>query len=370
METDNLQLEHHEVIGQLASCPATSFHEYLVSDKIKNILVKSEIESIEDRYGNIVARVDGRGSDSKSIAFVAHMDHPGFEVNRMHSGKIIASALGGVPVAVFYQETTPAFSFDRNGVRLPCELLPFGPPEKREVEVVSDHDLPKETPIVFDLPDIDIHDQQINMRALDDIAGCASIISAMQEIKKNPSDTDVYAIFTRAEEVGLIGAKLLSESDLIPGDTIMVSVETSSVIPGVAQGNGPIIRTGDASYTFDAEAEQVIIRARDSIQKKQSEFASQRHLMSAGSCEASAFAANGFKSTGIAFPLGNWHNATTSIQDPSGSIGVEYISLMDYINGIKLIEISARSVSSVSESLNHRLRHVPDDYRMRLIVEG
>ena len=92
--------------------------------------------------------------------------------------------------------------------------------------------------------------------------------------------------------------------------------------------------------------------------------------MSAGSCEASAFAANGFKSTGIAFPLGNWHNATTSIQDPSGSISVEYISLMDYINGIKLIEISARSVSSVSESLNRRLRHVPDDYRMRLNVEG
>ena len=92
--------------------------------------------------------------------------------------------------------------------------------------------------------------------------------------------------------------------------------------------------------------------------------------MSAGSCEASAFAANGFKSTGIAFPLGNWHNATTSIQDPSGSIGVEYISLMDYINGIKLIEISARSVSSVSESLNRRLRHVPEDYRMRLSVEG
>ena len=47
METDNLQPEHHEVIGQLASCPATSFHEYLVSDKIKNILVKSEIEFIE-----------------------------------------------------------------------------------------------------------------------------------------------------------------------------------------------------------------------------------------------------------------------------------------------------------------------------------
>ena len=370
METDNLQLKYHEVIQQLASCPATSFHEYLVSDKIKNILDKSDIGFIEDQYGNIVAHVEGGQSDSPPIAFVAHMDHPGFEVSRIDSGKIIAGALGGVPVSVFYREATSAFSFDRNGTRLSCELLAFGPPENREVEVVSDYDLPNGTPIVFDLPDIDIHDGQINMRALDDIAGCASIISAMQEINRNPADTDVYAIFTRAEEVGLIGAKLVSQSDVIPGNTIMVSVETSSVIPGVVQGNGPIIRTGDASYTFDAEAEQVIIRARDSIQKKQSEFVSQRHLMSAGSCEASAFAANGFKSTGLAFPLGNWHNATTSIQDPRGSIGVEYISLMDYIHGIKLIEMSARSVLSVSESLNERLRHVPDDYRMRLNLEG
>ena len=369
METDNLQPKYREVIQEIASCPATSFHEYLVSDRIKNILVRSEIDFIEDQYGNIVARVEGGQSDSPAIAFVAHMDHPGFEVSRTDSGKIIASALGGVPVAVFYRQATSAFSFDRNGTRLSCNLLAFGPPEKREVEVVSDYDLPKRTPIVFDLPDIDIQDGQINMRALDDIAGCASIISAMQEIKRNPSDTDVYAIFTRAEEVGLIGAKLLSQSDMISGNTIMVSVETSSVIPGVAQGDGPIIRTGDASYTFDAEAEQVIIRARDLIQKKQSGFVSQRHLMSAGSCEASAFAANGFKSTGLAYPLGNWHNATTSIQDPSGSIGVEFISLMDYVHGIELIEMSARCVSSVSESLNHRLRHVPDEYRIRLNVE-
>ena len=103
METDNLQLKYHEVIQQLASCPATSFHEYLVSDKIKNILDKSDIGFIEDQYGNIVAHVEGGQSDSPPIAFVAHMDHPGFEVSRIDSGKIIAGALGGVPVSVFFQ---------------------------------------------------------------------------------------------------------------------------------------------------------------------------------------------------------------------------------------------------------------------------
>ena len=38
------------------------------------------------------------------------------------------------------------------------------------------------------------------------------------------------------------------------------------------------------------------------------EFKYQRNLMGAGGCEASAFKAFGYKVTGLAYPLGNWHN--------------------------------------------------------------
>jgi putative aminopeptidase FrvX len=365
--TESLGSEHHEIIQRLSRCPATSFHEYLVSREIQNILLEGGIQSIEDKYGNIISRVEGKTSKLPPIAFVAHMDHPGFETTISKNPiRTIANALGGVPVAVFHGRRTSAFSFDKEGNRSPCELVAFGGPEERKVEVLSSHPLSPGSPIVFDLPDLDVGDGQVRMRALDDIAGCASIISAMQEIKKYPSDTDVFAIFTRAEEVGLIGAKLLSQSNVIPKDTIMVSVETSSVIPGVIQGAGPIIRTGDASFTFNADAERVLIRARHVIQEAQPDFLCQRQLMSAGSCEASAFAASGFRSTGIAFPLGNWHNATASISDARGDIAAEYISLSDYTQGIKLIEMSARSVSPKIDGLIARLQDVPDGYRERL----
>ena len=156
----------------------------------------------------------------------------------------------------------------------------------------------------------------------------------------NPLENSVYGVFTRAEEVGLIGARLLAQSNLLPLNTFVVSVETSSIIPGVTQNKGPVIRTGDASYTFDAQAEQILLMSRDLISKEDSSFTSQRHLMDAGSCEASAFMAYGYKATGIAFPLNNWHNASTEIKDPNSNIASESIGISDFINGTNLIEVA------------------------------
>ena len=53
----------------------------------------------------------------------------------------------------------------------------------------------------------------------------------------------------------------MAEARTLPLDTLVVSVESSPLIPGVEQGRGPVIRTGDALYTFDSEAEQVMIVA-------------------------------------------------------------------------------------------------------------
>ena len=90
--------------------------------------------------------------------------------------------------------------------------------------------------------------------------------------------------------------------------------------------------------------------------------------MSAGTCEASAFAAFGYKVTGIAFTLGNWHNATTFIGDPSGGIDSEFINLTDYFQGIKLIEHAAIGAfrGRVSES-REALISIPNDIKDRML---
>jgi len=361
-----------DILRLLGECPATSFHESLVSRCILDLLDNTQIDYRVDRYGNIVAKVGSRvgaPSESSSIAFVAHMDHPGFEVVRHDEGLPIASPLGGVPLASI-TKGADAFYFDRKGNRFLCQLEPT-PENENELVVKSDIVAPVGAPIVFALEDFSISGDILRMRAMDDLAGCAAIIASLEELNKNPSDSDVYGVFTRAEEVGLIGARLLSLENTLHENTFVVSVETSSVIPGVTQGEGPVIRTGDASYTFNSEAEQILIMGREAIRSSDSDYKCQRQLMSAGSCEASAFAVNGYRATGIAFALGNWHNATTTIRDPDGEIGDEYISVQDFIGGVRLIESSARNVRERNNSpLPSRYRNVPEDQKSRLVTSS
>ena len=357
-----------DILRLLGGCPATSFHEGLVSRRIVDILDASKIDYRVDMYGNIIARVDGNleaESESLPIAFVAHMDHPGFEVVRYEEELPIATSLGGVPLASITKGAN-AFYFDEKGNRFKCELEPI-PGNQNELLVKSSVLPPVGAPIVFALDDFSISEDILRMRAMDDLAGCAAIIASLEELKNNPSASEVYGVFTRAEEVGLIGARLLSLEKTLPQNTFVVSVETSSIIPGVTQGEGPVIRTGDASYTFNSEAEQILIMGREAIKSSDSDFKCQRQLMSAGSCEASAFAVNGYRTTGIAFPLGNWHNATTTIRDPNGGVGDEYISVYDFIGGVRLIESSARNVATRNNSpLPSRYRTVPEEQKMRL----
>ena len=222
-------------------------------------------------------------------------------------------------------------------------------------------------PVVFDLPDFALDGGLIRMRALDDLAGCAGILAALERLSVSGAEANVYAVFTRAEEVGLFGARLLAESGILPQETLVVSVESSSVVPGVSQGKGPIIRVGDAARTFDAGAEQLLMVASQSVQARNPEFRRQRQLMSGGVCEATAFGAFGYSVTGIAFPLGNYHNATTRIPDPDGGVGAEYISLSDYLAGVDLI---AEAAVSAADLHRHRprwaSRSIPDEVRRRL----
>ena len=89
--------------------------------------------------------------------------------------------------------------------------------------------------------------------------------------------------------------------------------------------------------------------------------------MRGGTCEATAFAHFGYRVTGIAFPLGNYHNATTKIGDPSGGVDLEYIDVSDYLGGIELIKQSAIGesqtgnynasswVTGISENIRNRM---------------
>ncbi len=357
-----------EILKELGQRPAAPFHEAAPAAYILETLKGIGLDARTDDFGNVIARYRNSDSDDPPLALVAHMDHPGFEIVESSERGLLAVALGGVP-EVSLSNPTDVLVILEDGVRLPAQVVPFPDGDGRTVRVKlsEDAEIKPPVPVVFDLPDFMLEDGYIRMRALDDLAGCAAALSTMERLVEECAGCDVYAVFTRAEEGGLFGARLMAEARTLPADTLVVSIESSPLIPGVEQGAGPVIRTGDALYTFDAEAEQVLIVARESIRRRDPDFKSQRQLMSGGVCEGTAFAVWGYKATGMAFPLGNYHNATTGIRDPKSGIGAEFIRVEDFLGGVELLTEAAKCVGLRNESpARERVREVPEDVRDRM----
>ena len=387
-----------EILRGLGGHPATPFFEGGPARYISRKLDDVGIPYHQDGFGNIVARLcTSEEPGCNPIAFVAHMDHPGFEITQIEASKALAHAVGGIPVISLVAPTpinviTPDGRVPGVTARHETTQDPRDRNSRRLVWVNLESELDIELPVpaVFDLPDFDLQGQHIRMRALDDLAGCAAILAVLERLSESmPSfdslssgqdlkrstlpaqqDIDLYGVFTRAEEEGLLGARLMAQAEVLPINTLVVSIEASAVIPGISIGEGPVIRTGDAAYTFDAETEQVLTVASEILKDRDPDFKVQRQLMSGGVCEATAFALNGYKTTGLAFPLGNYHNATTRIMDLDGGIDSEYIAMSDFLGGVDLLAEAAISVSRRYESKARRWIKeidVPDEVRKRLV---
>ena len=364
-----------DFLARLGAQPAIAFHEDGVAAVVRSILTEIGVSWRTDAFGNIIARIPGAAAAADAaadaagvppIAMMAHMDHPGFEVTGRDGDYLIGSASGGIPPGAFAADV-PLQIILPAGRRLSAATAgPHGDADTRQALIrLLDDDpggIPIPSPAVFDLPDFRADDDYLVMRAADDLAGCGSILAALDRLCAAPPDGDVYGVFTRAEEVGLVGARLLAESGILPPDTLVVSLESSRTLPGAEVGGGPVIRTGDAGSTFNYDAESALIRAREILAAQSDAFKCQRQLMSGGVCEASAFLAYGYRATGLAFPLGNYHNGADD-----GAIAAEYIHRDDYRNGAALLTEAARQVSRRWDTaFRRRIRQVPDQMRARL----
>ena len=329
---------------ELSDIPTTSFHENRVSNYIKNKLNEFEIDFTEDEWGNIEVFI--KGKKEEEVVFISHMDHPGFEiVERLDKNLYKARTLGGLP-RLSDVENTKIKIYDKFS-ETKGNLKPYNESSSNDSRFKSsDRWLSSEfvsvnveleeqnfpVPVVFDLPKPKISNDQIITPVADDLAGCALILEMLNSLKDSQNNYSIRGIFSRAEEVGLYGARLIAKSERINKNSIIVSIETSSELPGAVSGSGPIIRTGDRATTFDNLGEIILLSSVKQLISEDKEFLFQRQLMGLGGCEATAFSAFGYKVTGISLPLINWHNA-----NPEGKVEPERISITDYQNALNIM---------------------------------
>jgi putative aminopeptidase FrvX len=141
-------------------------------------------------------------------------------------------------------------------------------------------------------------------------------------------------LFTRAEEVGFIGAIGAAKKKTIPKGLPVIAIETSKILPNAPQGAGPILRVGDKSSIFSPELTAYCDRVAMKLRETKKGFQYQRKLMDGGTCESTAYLVYGYEATGICVALGNYHNMNESKK----KIDSEYIDLSDWRNMVDWYE--------------------------------
>ena len=314
------------ILERIARRPTAPLHEHAVAREAARIARGSGANVRTDAHGNLVVRPPGKRS-GPAIWLVAHMDHPGLEV----IGTGTARLLGGVLPAYLRRGTRLRLYHDGDpiGARLlgytkSTRTLRFGGGSKARRGDFG----------VWELEDFRTARGNVHARQLDDLAGCAVSLAALARAAATRT-LNLNALLTRAEEVGFVGTLGAIESGVVPQTAWIINVEASRALPGVEIGGGPIIRVGDRSRTFDAGAEDLLLFARDRLPRSKPV---QRALMSGGTCEATAWGLEGYRATGLAIPLGNYHN-----MGPRGRLKAEVVAVGDLATAVDLIEIACRN---------------------------
>lgn len=349
--------------ARLMRHPAAPYHEFAVRTEVEAICREHRLACRCDRFGNLLVE-HKRGRIGRPMALVAHLDHPGFEVIGLNGQKRFrARFLGGVPPEYFRAGTRVRFLPDGTAGRLGKSLAAS---TTNEFALIPDQP-PTETPAfaVWELEDFAVRSGLIHGRACDDLIGVAAILATLIEAKKSRSRCWLIGAITRAEEVGFGGALALASARSLPGDALVVSLETSRELPPVKMGDGVIIRVGDRSSVFDPLATRFLVEVAGDRAKQGRSFKYQRALMPGGSCEGTVFAEAGYQTAAVCVALGNYHNC-----GPRRRIAAEFVSLADANSMVALLTSAAARLSKFDKltgRLRQRLASLARESRGRLL---
>jgi len=362
---------HRDLLLKLTQLPTAAGREFRVVKFITDwVNARPAMQLHTDATGNLTVTLRDTVTGGRPVYFTAHLDHPAFVVERIIApGLLELSFRGGVMDDYFVNAKVAVFdSADRRHAGVlkgKCEAPAVGDRANPFTYYTCElHDTKAAASVavgdvcVWDLPAAQITDGIVHTHACDDLAAAAAALAAFDVLSGLAASErqDVRLLFTRAEEIGFIGAIAATRAGTIPNDARVIALENSRSFPHDSPINaGPIVRVGDRISVFSPSLTDAIAKRAEEIaggpaspaaSQKTSTLPAwkwQRKLMAGGACEASVFCAAGYEATCVCLPLGNYHNMGDLAAVQAGSntrpatIEREYIGLADYEGLVDLL---------------------------------
>lgn len=352
-----------KVLGDLLRLPTAPFAEEAVAGYVaRHVARLPRVRLSRDRWGNLLAHYRS-GRPSKPVVFTAHMDHPGFVARRTRRDRFLLAAFRGWVEPEYFVGTGVRFWSGGRWVRgrvveitrsarIYRMIGRSARPE--EVAIRVDSSVEPGAPGMWDLPDPALRGDLVHARGCDDLAGCAAMLALLDRLSRRRAVADVRCLFTRAEEVGFVGAIGAARSRTVPLSVPVIAIETSKALANARIGDGPILRVGDKSSVFSPEVTAFCDRVASQLAQRRKTFAYQRKLMDGGTCESTAYCVYGYQATGICIALGNYHNMDTERK----RIASEHVSLADWqrmVDWFEALALDRRGSADANGSLKRTI---------------
>ena len=201
---------------EMGRYPHVSGYESELTDYIKSVFSAYADTSV-DKFGNLIIHKAGSGP---KVMVCAHMDEIGMMVSAVcDRGFVKFSPIGGIDKRnMLAQEVTihgRQKIYGIIGIKPPHLTTPKEANKPVEIydmaidtgfsdlnDVVKPGDL-----ITLNQQVVELQNGRLSGRALDNTAGVAAMLAAMQYLKKYNHEADLYFVASAQEEVGLRGAK-------------------------------------------------------------------------------------------------------------------------------------------------------------------
>jgi endoglucanase len=286
------------------------------------------------------------------------MDHPGFEVISAKGKRGTVALWGKVDAKIFSGSKVVVHTIDGPvKARIGAKPLTKKHLTKPTFSIAAKATIKKGDFGAYDLPKVSLAGGRVRALACDNLVSVAMILDILTRFAKGGAKVRITGLFTRGEEAGFLGAFAAMESKSVSrGDPLVVLECSSAKGGGVGIGDGPVVRAGDLQSTYDPSIDLWLSGVATSIAGKDRAFKWQRALLQGGRCEACAYVAEGYKTGGIAMPLGNYHN------HGSRGYAAEYVSQADYDNCLKLLAALAHN-SMERDALKKKVDYLWKNYR-------
>jgi endoglucanase len=342
-----------DVLEKLSNANGVTGREDNVRNLMKKYLKPWVDEIKEDKLGNLIAFKKGK-KNSPTIMIAAHMDEVGLMIkNIKKKGFLQFTKIGGIDDRVLlaqrvivHTDKGPRIGIigskpvhiqkeeDRKKIiEVDNLFIDIGAKNKEEAEMMG---IQVGDVVSFDTSFTQLGNNIVLGKAFDDRVGCTLLVETLKRLQK--VDSNLYAVGTIQEEVGLRGATIAA-FQIEPDIGIALDASVAGDTPGVREGEapakmgaGPVLTVADAGLIAHPKVLRLLV---DSAKQSKIPYQLETGIRGATDAARIALSKHGVPSGVVSIPARYIHS-------PAGILNLD-----DVEKAVQLVITAIENVSKV-----------------------